>query len=98
MLFEPSAPPIQARIDALDELHQAGIRTYAMIAPILPGAEGLPEMLAGKIDHIIWDRMNYHYGDWVYHKYGLEDKMTDEYFFHAERELSTAFERLGIPR
>ena len=37
-LFEPNAPPIEDRIKALDELHKAGIRTYAMIAPVLPGS------------------------------------------------------------
>src|SRR5512137_2276814 len=47
-LFEPSAPPIKERVRALDELHRAGIRTYAMIAPMLPGAEDLAEILAGK--------------------------------------------------
>jgi len=30
-LFEPNVPSIQARIQALGELHHAGIRTYAMI-------------------------------------------------------------------
>jgi pyruvate,orthophosphate dikinase len=51
-----------------------------MIAPILPGAEKLPEMLAGKIDYVIVDRLNYYYADWVYRKYGLEDKRSDEFF------------------
>ncbi len=73
-LFEPQAPPIDDRIQALDELHKAGIRTYAMIAPVLPGAEGLAELLKGKIDYVLIDRMNYHYADWVYRKYGMEDK------------------------
>ena len=95
-LFEPYAPPIKERIRALDELHQAGIRTYAMIAPILPGAEQLPEILSGKVDYVILDRMNYHYGDWVYRKYGLEDKMTDEYFSMMEHMLTSAFAKLGI--
>jgi len=95
-LFEPSAPPIRERIRALDELHQAGIRTYAMIAPILPGAESLAEALADKVDHVLLDRMNYHYADWVYRKYGLEDKLTDDYFSHTEQILSSAFARLGI--
>ena len=95
-LFEPNAPPIQARVKALDEIHQAGIRTYAMIAPILPGAEDLPGILAGKVDYVLLDRMNYHYGDWVYRKYGLEDKMTDAYFSRTERSLSLAFAKLGI--
>lgn len=95
-LFEPNAPPIAARIKALDDLHQAGIRTYAMIAPILPGVENLAETLAGKVDYVILDRMNYHYADWVYRKYGLEDKLTDEYFTHVEQKLTSDFARLGI--
>jgi DNA repair photolyase len=95
-LFEPNAPPIQARVRALDEIHQAGIRTYAMIAPILPGAEDLPGILAGKVDSVILDRLNYHYADWLYRKYGLEDKMTDAYFSRVERTLSSAFAKLGI--
>src|SRR5512143_2522187 len=95
-LFEPNAPPIPARVKALGELHQAGIRTFVMIAPILPEAEYLPEILAGKVDSVLLDRMNYHYGDWVYRKYGLEDKMTDEYFSLAESILTSEFARLGI--
>jgi hypothetical protein len=67
-----------------------------MIAPILPGAESLPEILAGKVDHMILDRMNYHYADWVYRKYGLEDKMSDDYFFRTERTLCSEFAELGI--
>jgi DNA repair photolyase len=56
-LFEPNAPPIPERIRSLDELHRAGIRTYAMVAPMLPGAENLGELLIGKIDHILTDRI-----------------------------------------
>jgi DNA repair photolyase len=96
-LFEPGAPPIKERVKALDKLHQAGIRTYAMIAPILPGVEDLPAILAGKVDYVILDRLNYHYADWVYRKYGLEDKRTDDYFDRTERGLSSSFAELGIP-
>ncbi|MGD0477668.1 MAG: radical SAM protein [Nitrososphaerales archaeon] len=96
-LFEPNAPPIGERIMALDEFHRAGVKTYAMIAPILPGAETLPELLAGKIDYVLVDRMNYHYADWVYRKYGLEDKRSDEYFQRMGRELALGFGKLNIP-
>jgi DNA repair photolyase len=95
-LFEPLAPAIQARVGALDELHRAGIRTFAMIAPMLPGAEGLPEILAGKVDRVLVDRMNYHYADWVYRKYGLEDKLTDAYFHRTAAAISSAFASLGM--
>ncbi len=88
-LFEPDAPPIEDRIQALDTLHTAGIRTYAMIAPVLPGAEGLAELLKGKIDYVLIDRMNYHYADRVYRNYGLEDMLTDDYFERVKQEFAT---------
>ncbi len=87
-LFEPSAPPIKDRIKALDELHKAGIKTYAMIAPMLPGADGLAELLKGKIDYLLIDRMNYHYADWIYRKYGLENKLTDNFFHRTRQKLN----------
>jgi DNA repair photolyase len=95
-LFEPNAPAIKERLRALDELHRAGISTFAMIAPMLPETEGLAELLAGKIDHVILDRMNYHYADWVYRRYGLEEKMTNGYFDRTEQGLSSAFAHFGI--
>ena len=95
-LFEPHAPSIESRIQALGELHAAGISTFAMIAPMLPKAEGLAEALAGKVDHILIDRMNYHYGDWVYKKHGLESATSDEFFVRRSRELASAFEARQI--
>jgi len=86
-LFEPDAPPIPDRLQALEELHNAGIRTYAMIAPVLPGAEGLAALLNGKVDYVLVDRMNYHYADWVYRQYGLEDKLSDDIFYRVRQEL-----------
>jgi len=88
-LFEPDAPPIPDRIQALEELHNAGIRTYAMIAPVLPGAEGLAALLKGKIDYVLVDRMNYHYADWVYRKYGLADTLTDDFFSRVRQEFDS---------
>jgi DNA repair photolyase len=86
-LFEPHAPPIKDRIQALDELHGAGISTYAMIAPMLPNAEGLAADLKGKVDYVLIDRMNYHYGDWVYKKHHLETAMSDDFFTQKTRQL-----------
>ena len=95
-LFESNAPPIKDRLNALDALHQAGIRTYAMIAPMLPGAESLAEALEGKVDSIIVDRMNYNHADWVYRKYGLDSKLTDNFFYRTSGELASACRGLGI--
>jgi DNA repair photolyase len=95
-LFEPEAPSIKARLDALGQLHQSGVRTFVMIAPLLPGAEGLAELLAGKVDSVLIDQMNYHYADWVYRKYNLTDKMSDDFFQRTRDKLSTALNQLGI--
>jgi DNA repair photolyase len=95
-LFEPGAPPVEERVNALDELHRAGVRTYVMIAPILPGSEDLPEILSGKVDYAIIDRMNYNYANWVYRKYGMEDKKTDDFFNRTIQEISSKFRKLGI--
>jgi len=95
-LFEPNASSIKERIEALNELHLAGIKTFAMIAPMLPGAERLVSMLEGKVDSILIDRMNYHYGDWVYRKYKLEAAMASDFFYRTGRELAAAFEKQGV--
>jgi DNA repair photolyase len=95
-LFEPCAPPISGRLKALDALHNEGIRTYAMVAPMLPGAEGLASALAGKVDYIIVDRMNYHHADWVYREHGLDEKLSDSFFHRAGRELASTCDKLGI--
>lgn len=95
-LFEPNAPPIKDRLNALEGLHRAGIRTYAMIAPMLPGVEGLAEALEGKVDYVLVDRMNYNHANWVYRKYGLQGKLTDDFFYRTSRELTSMFGKLGI--
>ncbi len=95
-LFEPSAPPIHARLQALDELHKAGIRTYVMIAPMLPGAGDLADLLIGKVDYVLVDRMNYTHSDWIYRKYSLQDKQSDEYFDETKHRLDREFAQAGI--
>jgi DNA repair photolyase len=95
-IFEPGAPPIEKRIKALGILHAEGIRTYVMVAPMLPGADRLAEMLKGKVDHALIDRYNYHYADQAYKQYGMEWAM-DEVFFQEEgEELRATFEKAGI--
>jgi DNA repair photolyase len=95
-IFEPSAPPIQDRLNALEQLHRQGIKTFAMIAPLLPGAEGLAAALAGKVDRVLIDRLNYHYADWVYKKYRLENALGYDFFSRLSRELCSAFAKEGI--
>ncbi|MGB9778386.1 MAG: SPL family radical SAM protein, partial [Candidatus Bathyarchaeales archaeon] len=75
-IFEPKAPSIKERLQTLEKLHSVGIKTSVMIAPLLPRAEGLVEEFVGKVDYVLIDRMNYHYADWVYKKFGLEYAMS----------------------
>ena len=59
-VFEPGAPPVKARIEALKKLHENGISTYAFIGPVLPMD---PEVLADKVrphvERVLIDGMNY---------------------------------------
>lgn len=58
--FEPKAPTIAARINALKTLHDNGIKTYVFIGPLLPmNPESLLEKIIPYADSIIIDRMNY---------------------------------------
>lgn len=95
-LFEPGTPPIKERIHALEILHSKGIQTFAMIAPILPGAEGLIEELADRVDHVLVDRLNYHYADWVYRENKMEWAKKERFFVQESTELRRKFEERGI--
>ncbi|MBU2054704.1 MAG: radical SAM protein [Proteobacteria bacterium] len=95
-LFEPSAPPIPERLGALEVLHSRGIKTFAMIAPMLPGAAGLVGALAGKVDHVLVDRLNYHYADRIYRENGMEWAKEEPFFLQEAEELKKGFEGQGI--
>jgi DNA repair photolyase len=95
-IFEPGAPQIAKRVEALGILHAGGIRTFVMIAPLLPHADGLAEMLKGKVDHALIDRYNYHYADWAYKKHGLRQAMDEDFFLEQGEDLRAAFEKAGI--
>ena len=96
-IFEPGASPLRKRIEALAALHSEGIKTFAMVAPILPGTEGLASILTGNVEYVILDRLNYHHADWAYKKYGLSSANEDSFFSQKGKELKEAFEKQGIP-
>jgi DNA repair photolyase len=95
-MFEPNSTPINERIRALEKLHSASIKTFAMIAPLLPKAEDLPQQLEGKVDHVLVDKMNYRYADSVYKKFRLEYAMNSNFFNIKKKELADAFEKKRI--
>jgi DNA repair photolyase len=96
-MFEPKAPPVGERLETLEVLSREGVRTCVMIAPLLPGARGLAEVLAGRVDHVLVDRMNYHFADRVYAKNGMRSAMTDAFFLLQKEELAESLEKEGIP-
>lgn len=96
-IFEPAASPIDKRIEALAVLHSAGVKTFAMIAPILPGAEGLPELLMGKVNYVLVDRLNYYYANKLYKKHGLAWALEESFFKQTGRKLKEDFDKAEIP-
>jgi DNA repair photolyase len=96
-IFEPGASPIKKRINALKSLHANRIKTFAMIAPLLPGAETLPSQLTGAVDFVLVDRLNYHYADRVYRENNIEWAIEDRFFAEKGVELQNGFESEGIP-
>lgn len=95
-IFEPGSPPISKRVEALATLHSAKIKTFAMIAPLLPGSENLVNSLKGKVDHVLIDRLNYHYADGTFKKRHMEWAMEDEFFNQKGEELRAGFEKAGV--
>jgi DNA repair photolyase len=95
-VFEPGASPIAERIDALAQLHAKGIKTFAMIAPVLPGAEGLIKALAGKVDFLLVDRLNYHYANRVYRASNMAWAREDQFFLRMRDILKRDCAGAGI--
>jgi DNA repair photolyase len=88
-LFEPHASSIGKRLEALEKLHSAGVRTFAFIGPVLPGnPQKLVEALEGKVDSLLIDRMNYM--DTIrrfYFEHKLGEATTDKFFREQIRIL-----------
>ncbi len=94
--FEPKAPPIKERLEAIKTLHKNGAKTSVMIAPLLPDAEKLIALLAGHVDYVILDRMNYRHGAKIYKKHGWEEQATDEHFAEIKSKMMAQCAELGI--
>lgn len=59
--FTPHAPPIQARLETLRLLKEAGVPTQATIAPMLPSTEDFADLLRPLVDRVCID--DYFMGD-----------------------------------
>jgi len=98
-IFEPGAPPVAARIEALGAIRSRGIRTFAFIGPLLPGnPQRLITALEGKVDRILIDRMNYLPTiAGFYRRQGLDAAMTERFFRDQAQSLARQAARRGLP-
>jgi DNA repair photolyase len=97
-MFEPRASPVRERVEVLREFKAAGVRTFAFAGPLLPGnPEKLAALLAGAVDRVLIDRMNYvPTVRGFYARHGLLDALTDSFFRTQSARLAKALRARGI--
>lgn len=97
-MFEPRASPVRERVEVLREFKAAGVRTFAMAGPLLPGnPERLAAQLAGAVDRVIVDRMNYVPAVRAFYaRQGLLDALTDAFFREQSARLTRALRASGV--
>jgi len=88
-ITEPHAPPIARRVDTLRQLHEAGIRTWVFVAPILPmDPERLHAMIHEHADDVQFDALNYRSQVApLFRQHGWHDALTDAYAEQTESQL-----------
>ena len=97
-LFEPHAPPIGARVEALRTLRKAGVPTYAFAGPLLPmDPARYVEMIGDAAQEVLVDRMNYASKVVaIYRREKLERYLEDAWFDRTAAELRRGFEARGV--
>lgn len=97
-LFERMSSPVAERIEVLKEFKAAGLATFAFAGPLLPGnPERLAVLLAGAVDRVLIDRMNYvHAVKAIYARHGLLEALTDPFFATQAARLTKALRARGI--
>ena len=89
-VLEPAAPPISARVQVLRRAHEAGIKTWVFIAPILPmNPRRLVEQILPHIDYAMIDALNYQ-GQvaGLFRQHGWDYAVTNEYAAKTSAELT----------
>jgi len=107
-VMEPRAPSVDGRIQALEELKERGIGTFAFIGPILPGTSveevlELVRALRGKADVAYFDRLNMKPGlrpklDTAMRKLGVKDwdSDLDSYYRRLKARLTKELRSVGV--
>lgn len=106
-IFAPSAPPIHARLKAIQQLRSEGIPVQAAVAPLLPCSEQLPLKLAEVTDRITLD--DFFMGDGsggkrteqlgirkIFEENGLKDWYDRQAYLKIKRRLTEVFPENAI--
>jgi DNA repair photolyase len=96
--FEPHAPPIPARLEALRALRREGISTYVFAGPLLPmDPARFVELVGDAAGEVLVDRLNYPAKVVsIYRRAGLERYLEDGWFEQTAEALRAGFERRGV--
>ena len=97
-VFEPGASSVADRIQVLERIREAGVRSFAFIGPLLPGnPEKLIERLSGRADRVLIDKMNYLSTiKTFYLRLGLEEAATNAFFYENRRRLVAELKKRGM--
>lgn len=97
-LFEPGGDPIDDRIEALERFAAAGVRTLAVVQPLLPlDPERLVDRLAPHVSAVRVDRMH-HVGRYrhLYERAGIPEAASEEFYAPLAERLLTLFRERGV--
>lgn len=94
-ILEPAASPIADRIEALRQVHDAGIRTWVFVAPMLPMNAGrLAETIRPHCDDVMMDALNYRRQvAALFRQHGWGYALTDDYAAKTRAEIQRALAR-----
>jgi len=92
--FEPNAPSIKDRVNALKQLSEQGIKTWVFIAPVLPylSENSIPDLLneiRHSADYIMLDKLNIKSGNW----YGIVKVLKRNYPFLYQKWKDILFSK-----
>jgi len=96
--FEPRAPPIPARLEALRALRQAGVATFAFAGPLLPmDPARFVAAVGDAAGQVLIDRLNYpDSARAIYRRHGLMGCLADGWFEATATALSRGFRARGV--
>ena len=96
--FEPGGDPIEERLEALRRCHEAGLRTFLVVQPMLPmDPERLVELTAAYVHAVRIDRMHQlHRTRGLYESFGRLDAIEDAFFDEVGRRLREGYAARGV--